>query len=164
MQVSAKFSEFSPTFKYKMLFLLLNGPNLNLLGTREPDIYGADTLGDIETQTGQLLSSLGVELECFQSNAEHQLIERIHQAKKDQVDYILFNPAAFTHTSIALRDALTAVAIPFTEIHLSDPERREAFRHVSYFSDVAQEVIKGQGSQGYLIAAKNAVKTLQQAI
>ncbi len=141
--------------------LLLNGPNLNLLGTREPDKYGHDTLGDIETRVTQILESAGMRVSCFQSNAEHQLIDRIHAAKDEEVAYILFNPAAFTHTSVALRDALLAVDLPFTEIHLTDPKQREAFRHHSFFSDIAQQVVSGKGAAGYDIAAKQAIQFLQ---
>ncbi len=141
--------------------LLLNGPNLNLLGTREPEKYGYDTLADIESRVTQLLESAGMSVSCFQSNAEHQLIDRIHAAKTEQVAYILFNPAAFTHTSVALRDALLAVDIPFAEIHLTDPKQRETFRHHSYFSDIAHQVVSGKGAAGYEIAAQQAIKFIQ---
>ncbi|NVJ60640.1 MAG: type II 3-dehydroquinate dehydratase [Gammaproteobacteria bacterium] len=145
-----------------MRFLLLNGPNLNLLGTREPSIYGSETLEEIENHTQALLGKAGITLECFQSNAEHELINKIHQAKQDSVDYILFNPAAYTHTSIALRDALIAVEIPFTEIHLSDPKSREEFRHRSFFSDIAVEVVSGLGANSYYTAVEHAVKTIKE--
>ncbi|WP_144392790.1 type II 3-dehydroquinate dehydratase [Pleionea sediminis] len=139
-------------------FLLLNGPNLNLLGTREPEKYGSATLEEIELQVQSCLSKYKINVECFQSNAEHLLIERIHSAKNEEINYILFNPAAFTHTSVALRDALLAVDIPFTEIHLTDPKSREPFRHHSFFSDIAKEVVSGLGAKGYLIAAENAAQ------
>jgi 3-dehydroquinate dehydratase II len=135
--------------------LLLNGPNLNLLGKREPELYGSNSLTDIEQLTRQSLSA-GIGLSCFQSNHEGQLIDRIQQAQIENIDFIIFNPAGFTHTSVALRDALLAVALPFIEVHLSDPLAREAFRHQSYFSDIAQKVIKGQGSEGYKLAAEFA--------
>ncbi|MDP8079042.1 type II 3-dehydroquinate dehydratase [Phocoenobacter skyensis] len=128
--------------------LLLNGPNLNMLGKREPEIYGAQSLLNIEQHLQQLASEQGIELDCFQSNSEEALINRIHQAFQ-QVDFILFNPAAFTHTSVALRDALLSVNIPFVEIHLSNVHSREPFRHHSYFSDIAQAVICGLGVKGY---------------
>lgn len=128
--------------------LLLNGPNLNMLGKREPGIYGSQTLQDIEQHLMQLAQSRGATLECFQSNSEEALINRIHQAY-GQIDFILINPAAFTHTSVALRDALLSVAIPFVEIHLSNVHSREPFRHHSYLSDVAKGVICGLGAKGY---------------
>ena len=129
--------------------LLLNGPNLNLLGTREPDIYGSQTLNDIEHQLRQQAEQLNLVLDCRQSNAEHQLLEWIHEARTTHVDFILINPGAFTHTSIALRDALAGVAIPFIEVHLSNIHAREAFRKHSYLSDLAVGVICGLGAQGY---------------
>lgn len=135
--------------------LLLNGPNLNLLGRREPEHYGKITLAEIEQQTQAKAQELGHTLHYAQSNAEHILIEQIHAAI-NKVDFILFNPAAFTHTSIALRDALLAVEIPFIEIHLSDVMAREPFRHLSYFSDIAVEVISGLGAAGYTIAVETA--------
>lgn len=128
--------------------LLLNGPNLNMLGKREPQIYGAQSLADIEQHLTRLATEKGVQLDCFQSNSEEALINRIHQAFQ-QVDFILINPAAFTHTSVALRDALLSVAIPFVEIHLSNVHAREPFRHHSYLSDVAKGVICGLGAKGY---------------
>ncbi|QLB21034.1 type II 3-dehydroquinate dehydratase [Vespertiliibacter pulmonis] len=128
--------------------LLLNGPNLNMLGKREPHIYGKATLENIEQHLQRLASERGVELECFQTNSEHLLIERIHQAFQ-VVDFIIINPAAFTHTSVALRDALLAVAIPFVEVHLSNVHSREPFRHHSYLSDIAQGVICGLGVKSY---------------
>ncbi|WP_210395579.1 type II 3-dehydroquinate dehydratase [Motiliproteus sediminis] len=140
--------------------LLINGPNLNLLGTREPEIYGATTLADIERSVTRQAEGAGHQLDCYQSNAEHQLVERVHQAQQDQVAFILINPAAFTHTSVALRDALAGVAIPFIEIHLSNVHRREPFRHHSYFSDIAEGVICGLGTQGYEFALQAAISRL----
>ena len=138
-------------------FLVLHGPNLNLLGQREPEIYGATTLDDINTRLQQLAQADGHQLDCLQSNAEHELISAIQSARQ-QYDFILINPAAFTHTSVALRDALAAVAIPFIEIHLSNVHRREAFRQQSYFSDLAVGVICGLGAQGYELALQAAIK------
>jgi len=140
--------------------LLLNGPNLNLLGTREPDQYGRTTLADIEARLAGLASAAGHQLDTLQSNAEHTLVERIHQAGKDGVAYILINPAAFTHTSVALRDALLGVKIPFIEVHLSNVHAREPFRHHSYLSDVARGVIVGLGAQGYEFALQAAIRHL----
>jgi 3-dehydroquinate dehydratase-2 len=139
--------------------LVLNGPNLNLLGTREPEHYGADTLSSIEQHLGSFAANAGVELACFQSNAEHDLVERIHAARGN-TDFIIINPAAFTHTSVALRDALSAVEIPFIEMHLSNIHAREAFRHHSYLSDIAVGVICGLGAQGYELALQAAIKQL----
>jgi len=135
--------------------LVLNGPNLNLLGSREPDKYGHQTLEDIEDRLEELAH--GHSIDFYQSNAEFELIERIHQAGAEGVDFILINPAALTHTSIALRDALLGVAIPFIEIHLSNVHAREAFRHRSYLSDVATGVISGLGAQGYELALAAAL-------
>lgn len=132
--------------------LLLNGPNLNLLGTREPEIYGAHTLPAIEARLSERAQSLGHELECLQSNAEHELIAKIHTAPLRQVAFVIFNPGAFTHTSIALRDALLAIGVPFIEVHLSNIFAREEFRHRSYFSDIAVGCIFGLGPQGYELA------------
>lgn len=144
--------------------LLLNGPNLNLLGTREPAIYGSTTLADIEATLTAEGAELGHRLEAFQSDAEHALIERIHAAR-DRVDFILFNPAAFTHTSVALRDALLGVAIPFIEIHLSNVAAREEFRQRSFFSDIAVGVIAGFGVASYELAliAANRILSKGQA-
>jgi len=137
--------------------LLLNGPNLNLLGTREPGIYGAATLADLEQRCLALALSLGPhELSCFQSNAESALIERIHAAGPEGIAFILINPAAFTHTSVALRDALLGVGIPFIEVHLSNIFAREPFRHHSYLSDIAVGVISGLGPHGYELALQAA--------
>ena len=138
--------------------LVLNGPNLNLLGTREPGIYGSDTLADIEARLRTQAEAAGHRLAFFQSNAEHALIEQIHRARGDGVAFIVINPAAFTHTSVALRDALLATGIPFIEVHLSNVHAREPFRHRSYFSDVAVGVIAGLGSQGYELALAAALR------
>ncbi|MFD2231150.1 type II 3-dehydroquinate dehydratase [Alkalimarinus sediminis] len=140
--------------------LVLHGPNLNMLGSREPEIYGSETLADINQRLQTTASELGHHLQTLQSNAEYELIDRIHDAKHEEVDFIIINPAAFTHTSVALRDALLAVEIPFIEIHLSNVHTREAFRHHSYFSDVAVGVICGLGSQGYDLALAAALKQL----
>jgi 3-dehydroquinate dehydratase-2 len=142
--------------------LLINGPNLNLLGTREPELYGATTLTDIETQLQTEAEALGHTLEAIQSNAEADLVDRVHTAA-GQVDFILINPGAFTHSSIALRDALLGVAIPFIEIHISNIHAREEFRRQSYFSDVAAGVIAGLGPQGYSLALQAAHKLLNQS-
>ena len=133
-------------------FLLINGPNLNLLGSRETEVYGSTRLADIEARSQQIAKDLGHTLECFQSNAEHELIDRVQQAARDGVDFILFNPGAFTHTSVALRDAFLAVDIPFIEIHLSNTFAREDFRQKSYFSDIAQCCLFGCGAYGYELA------------
>ncbi|HHR6129749.1 TPA: type II 3-dehydroquinate dehydratase [Providencia alcalifaciens] len=140
--------------------LLLNGPNLNMLGSREPDKYGPRPLTEIVSNLMQEAENLGVKLSHFQSNAEHELIDRIHAAQGN-VDYILINPAAFTHTSVALRDALLAVCIPFIEIHLSNIYAREPFRHHSYFSDMSNGVICGLGADGYSFALQAAVNRVR---
>ena len=140
--------------------LVLNGPNLNLLGVREPGHYGHVTLAGIEDHLRRLASDLGQTLSFRQSNAEHELIEAIHQAPAQGVAFILFNPAAFTHTSVALRDALAAVAIPFIEVHLSNVHAREPFRRHSYFSDLAVGVISGLGATGYELALRAAAERL----
>jgi len=140
--------------------LVLHGPNLNLLGTREPEIYGSDTLADINGRLEAQASAAGHELVCRQSNAEHELVDLIHQAKPQDVRFIIFNPGAFTHTSIALRDALLGVAIPFIEVHLSNVHAREPFRQHSYLSDVARGVITGLGARGYGYALQYALATL----
>lgn len=142
--------------------LVLNGPNLNLLGTREPGHYGQDTLETIGRRLREQAAAAGCQLEFEQSNAEHLLLERIHQARDHGVDFIVFNPAAFTHTSVALRDALLAVAIPFIEVHLSNVHAREPFRAHSYFSDIAAGVISGLGAQGYELALQAALHRLAQ--
>lgn len=141
--------------------LVLHGPNLNLLGTREPETYGATTLDDINSALQAQAHAGGHHLLALQSNAEYELIERIQQAPAEGIDFILINPAAFTHTSVALRDALLAVNIPFIEIHLSNVHRREAFRHHSYFSDIATGVIVGLGADGYRLALDAALTTLK---
>lgn len=140
--------------------LLLHGPNLNLLGTREPQIYGATTLDEINEAARAQCADAGCEFDCLQSNSEAELVERIHRAYADKVDFIVINPAAFTHTSVALRDALAGVAIPFIEVHLSNPHAREAFRHHSYLSDLAKGVICGFGADSYTLALQAALKRL----
>ncbi len=137
--------------------LLINGPNLNLLGEREPATYGSATLAEIEAQLAGQASAGGAALIAFQSNAEHEIIERIHSAKTEGVSFIIINPGALTHTSIALRDALLGVAIPFIEVHLSNVHAREAFRHHSYLSDIAVGVITGLGRRGYAFALQAAL-------
>jgi 3-dehydroquinate dehydratase-2 len=132
--------------------LILNGPNLNLLGTREPQVYGAVTLADIEATLHQQAAQRGVALECFQSSHEGALIDRIHAAPADGVGFIVINPGGLTHTSVALRDALAGVALPFVEVHLSNIHRREPFRHHSFLSDIAEGVICGLGASGYSMA------------
>jgi 3-dehydroquinate dehydratase-2 len=138
-------------------FLLLNGPNLNLLGSREPQHYGATRLAEIESRLTAAAHQAGHELHCLQSNAEHELVNRIQAAADEQIDFIIINPAAFTHTSVAIRDALSAVKIPFIEIHLSNIYAREHFRHSSYFSDLAVGVISGLGPTGYDLALQAAI-------
>ncbi|MBV8909730.1 MAG: type II 3-dehydroquinate dehydratase [Gammaproteobacteria bacterium] len=136
--------------------LLLNGPNLNLLGTREARLYGAETLESIERRLAALARELGHELLAFQSNAEHELIARIHTARGEGVAFLIVNPGAFTHTSIALRDAILATAMPFIEVHLTNTQAREAFRRHSYFSDIAIGLISGLGAFGYEAAMRAA--------
>ena len=140
--------------------LLLNGPNLNLLGTREPAVYGTDTLQSIEQRAASVARESGHDLIAFQSNAEHELIERIQRARTEGVAFLIVNPGAFTHTSIALRDAIVATGLPFIEVHLSNPHAREAFRRQSYFSDVAVGVISGLGAFGYEAAVRAAALRL----
>jgi 3-dehydroquinate dehydratase-2 len=140
--------------------LLLHGPNLNLLGTREPEVYGRTTLAAIDAALAKAAEAAGHELAVLQSNAEHVLIDRIHAAATDGTAFILINPAAFTHTSVALRDALAAVAIPFIEIHLSNPHAREDFRRLSYFSDLAVGVVCGFGADSYRYALDAALARL----
>ena len=142
--------------------LVLHGPNLNLLGTREPDTYGATTLTEINDALHQQAQEAGHHLLSMQSNAEYELVERLHAAKDEGIDFILINPAAFTHTSVALRDALLGVGIPFIEVHLSNVHRREPFRQHSYFSDIASGVIVGLGADGYRLALDAAIKILSQ--
>ena len=138
--------------------LVLHGPNLNLLGTREPEVYGRVTLDEINIKLSAQAASNGAKLAHFQSNAEAELIGRIQQARLDGTEFIIINPAAFTHTSVAIRDALAAVAIPFVEIHLSNVFAREAFRKESYFSDIAVGVISGLGATGYELALQFALQ------
>ena len=147
----------------KLKILVVNGPNLNMLGKREPEKYGTQPLSEIMSELTDTANSLNVELTHFQSNGEQALIERIHNAWQ-AVDFIIINPAAFTHTSVALRDALLSVDIPFYEVHLSNVHAREAFRHHSYFSDVAQGVICGLGAMGYHAALNAAVNRSQNVI
>ncbi|OOG49667.1 type II 3-dehydroquinate dehydratase [Rhodanobacter sp. C01] len=144
--------------------LVLHGPNLNLLGVREPQIYGHETLTDINQQLAARAQATGHELAWFQSNAEHELIGRIHQGRDDQTTMILINAGAFTHTSIALRDALASVAIPFIEVHLSNVFARESFRHHSYLSDMAIGVICGFGGNSYRLALEAAIQRLQAPV
>ena len=138
--------------------LLLNGPNLNLLGTREPAVYGPQTLADIESAATAQAAAAGGTLSCFQSNHEGALIDRIHAARVEGVDYIVINPGGLTHTSVALRDTLAGVAIPFVEVHISNVHQREPFRHHSYLSGIAQGVICGLGADGYRFAIDFALK------
>lgn len=140
--------------------LLLNGPNLNLLGLREPGHYGLQTLHDITQHLEKITLAAGHSFAAKQSNAEHELVEFVHQAYRDQVDFIVINPAAFTHTSVALRDAFSGVAIPFIEVHLSNVYARESFRHHSYFSDIAEGVICGLGAKGYELALQAAISII----
>lgn len=140
--------------------LVLHGPNLNLLGTREPDVYGSQTLADIEAGLVQRAQAAGHALESLQSNAEHVLVDRIQAARADGTAFVLVNPAAFTHTSVAIRDALAAVAVPFIEVHLSNPHAREPFRHTSYFSDLAVGVVCGFGADSYRYALDAAIARL----
>ncbi|MFC3814696.1 type II 3-dehydroquinate dehydratase [Lysobacter sp. GCM10012299] len=140
--------------------LVLHGPNLNLLGTREPEVYGHATLADIDSDLRQRTEAAGHVYDCLQSNAEHVLVDRIQAAREDGTALLLINPAAFTHTSVAIRDALAAVALPFFEVHLSNPHRREPFRHTSYFSDLALGVVCGFGADSYRYALDAALKRL----
>ncbi len=142
--------------------LVLHGPNLNLLGEREPEIYGDTTLAAINSRLEELARDQGHHLLSMQSNAEYELVERVQEARHEGVNFILINPAAFTHTSVALRDALAAVAIPFIEVHLSNTHAREAFRQQSYFSDLARGVICGLGPQGYELALQAALQQLER--
>lgn len=143
-----------------MAILVLHGPNLNLLGTRQPEIYGATTLAQINEDLGKLAADRGHKLECFQSNHEGALVDRIQAARSDGTRFIIINPAAFTHTSVAIRDALAAVDLPFIEVHLSNIHRREAFRHHSYMSELAVGVICGLGPAGYRYALDQACEHL----
>ncbi len=146
----------------KASILVIQGPNLNLLGTREPEVYGKTTLEDIHKKLGDLAKTQSVDLSTYQSNHEGELIDRIQKAKQDGVDFIIINPGAFTHTSVALRDVLAGVAIPFTEVHLSNIHQREEFRKHSYLSDIATGVICGLGAIGYELALQAAVARLQK--
>jgi 3-dehydroquinate dehydratase-2 len=146
--------------KNALNLLVLNGPNLNLLGSREPGHYGAQTIDSINQRLGECAKKLGVGLLTFQSNSEPELIDHIHAAPHEDIDFIIFNPAAFTHTSVALRDALLAVRIPFIEVHLSNVHAREDFRKHSYFSDIAVGVISGLGPIGYELALQAALSYL----
>lgn len=140
--------------------LVLHGPNLNLLGTREPAVYGRDTLESINQRLAGLAVSSGHHVQTLQSNAEHELIERVHAARSEGISFIILNPGGFTHTSVALRDALLGVGIPFIEVHLSNVHAREPFRHHSYFSDIAAGVITGLGAVGYELAMRAAIARL----
>lgn len=151
----------TPVKSEQTRILVLHGPNLNLLGMREPEHYGADTLASIDARLHARASSAGFTFESLQSNAEYVLIERIHAAFRDGTAFIIINPAAFTHTSVALRDALAAVKIPFIEVHLSNVHTREPFRHHSYFSDLAVGVICGLGAKGYELALEGAIARIQ---
>ena len=146
----------------KASIIVIQGPNLNLLGTREPDVYGKTTLEDIHQKLGELAKAQSVDLSTFQSNHEGELIDRIQKAKQDGVDFISINPGAFTHTSVALRDVLAGVAIPFTEVHLSNIHQREEFRKHSYLSDIATGVIWGLGAIGYELALQAAITRLKK--
>jgi 3-dehydroquinate dehydratase II len=137
--------------------LVINGPNLNLLGTREPEVYGRTTLADIEAELGSLAAAAGASVSCFQSNHEGALVDRIHDARREGVEFILINAGALTHTSVALRDALVGVAIPFVEVHISNVYRRESFRHHSYLSDLAVGLVVGLGVRGYRAALEFAL-------
>lgn len=143
-------------------FLVLNGPNLNLLGEREPGTYGETSLAEIDEQLTTEARTLGHRLDSRQSNAEHQLVEWLHEARAEAYDFMLLNPAAFTHTSVALRDAVVACGIPFIEIHLSNVYAREPFRKTSYFSDLAVGIVAGLGAQGYVLALRAANQLLGQ--
>jgi 3-dehydroquinate dehydratase-2 len=142
--------------------LVLHGPNLNMLGSREPEVYGSETLADINARLNYTCIEAGHHLQHLQSNAEYELIERIHDARNEGVNFIVFNPAAFTHSSIALRDAILAAQIPFIEVHISNVYKREAFRHNSYFSDIAVGTITGLGSQGYDLALQAALHLIKK--
>ncbi len=149
-----KKSQATPT---RPKILILHGPNLNLLGTREPHLYGSETLDDINKALRRSGAECGVEVESLQSNAEHVLVDRVQATRTDGTKFIIINPAAFTHTSVSLRDAFAAVALPFIEVHLSNIHKREPFRHHSYFSDLAVGTIVGLGSRGYMLALAHAI-------
>ena len=144
--------------------LVLHGPNLNLLGSREPEVYGRTTLAEIDARLARRAAAAGHEVECLQSNAEHVLVDRIQAARDDGTAFVLFNPAAFTHTSIALRDALAAVALPFVEVHLSNPHAREPFRRTSHFSDLAVGIVCGFGADSYALALDAALLRLDRGV
>jgi len=146
----------------KASIIVIQGPNLNLLGTREPDVYGKTTLEDIHKKLGELAKASSIDLDTYQSNHEGELIDRIQKAKLDGVDFIIINPGGFTHTSVALRDVLAGVAIPFTEVHLSNIHQREEFRKHSYLSDIATGVICGLGAIGYELALQAAITRLKK--
>ena len=141
-----------------MKILVLNGPNLNLLGTREPEIYGTETLHDIENRLKRLASESSIDIDFFQSNSEDGLIDRLHQAKKDSVDYVIINPGAFTHTSVALRDAFLGTSISFIEVHISNIYSREDFRKKSFLSDISAGLITGLGTAGYEFALSSIIR------
>jgi len=143
--------------------LLINGPNLNLLGTREPEIYGHATLADIESDVIAAASTLDLDMTAMQSNREYEIVEAIHQAQADGVAFVIINPAAFTHTSVAIRDAFAGTAIPFIEVHLSNVHARESFRHHSYLSDIARGTIVGLGVNGYHLALKAASDLISES-
>lgn len=146
-----------------MKVVVINGPNLNLLGTREPQIYGATTLAEVEAGLRAQAKELGIALECFQSNHEGAIVDRIHAARTEGVTFMMINPGAFTHTSVAIRDAFSGVGIPFVEVHISNVYKREPFRHHSYLSDVAEAVMCGFGTLGYNLALQFIHATLRQA-
>lgn len=141
-----------------MRILVLNGPNLNLLGTREPEIYGKETLDDIENKLSSQAIQSSIDISFFQSNSENELINRLHQAKKDSVDYVIINPGAFTHTSVALRDAFLGTNIPFIEVHISNIYSREDFRKKSFLSDISTGLITGLGTAGYEFALSSIIR------
>ncbi len=143
--------------------LVLNGPNLNMLGLREPEVYGTTTLKEIDEKILLMAEAAGHKLETFQSNAEHELIDRIHLAKTNKIDFIIINPGAFTHTSVAIRDAFLSVSIPFIEIHLSNVFAREEFRKHSYLSDIAVAVVSGMGAFGYEVALQAVEQLIRKA-
>ena len=146
-----------------MSILLVNGPNLNLLGTREPGIYGATTLADVEAAAVAQGEAAGYRVDCFQSNHEGAIVDRIHAARTDGTQFVVINPGAYTHTSVAIRDAFAGVSIPFCEVHISNVHKREAFRHHSYLSDIAVGVMAGFGVQGYTLALEYVIAQLEQA-
>lgn len=142
--------------------LVINGPNLDRLGRREPEIYGYETLQDVNKRLQRRSFIAGIHLECYQSNSESELIERVHRAMDEKIKFIILNPAAYTHTSIALRDAVSMTNIPMVEVHISNPMNRESFRHTSYFSDIAQSTVTGMGTMGYDFALEYAISCLKK--